>query len=82
MSKSLNDPPIESVLAASGGKFMAVTLAARRARQIWSYWTSDSLVDSPPPQVKLESTHPLSVAFDEISQEKVLPAPPNSEDIS
>ena len=67
------NPHVEELLEKVDSKFTLVTLAARRARQINSYFgqlgdTSGSLV---PPQVTSVARKPLSIAFEEIDADKI-----------
>jgi DNA-directed RNA polymerase subunit omega len=66
-------PPIEGLLDQVDSKFSLVTLAARRARNINSYFNQlgDGLGHMIPPQVSSTSRKPLSIAFEEISVEKI-----------
>ena len=70
---TMMNPPIEGLLDRAGSKFRLVTLGAKRARQINSYFgqfgdTSGQLV---PPQVASVARKPLSIAFEEISADKI-----------
>lgn len=73
------NPPIESLLDKADSKFTLVTLAARRARNINSYFNQlgDGLGHMIPPQVSSVARKPLSIAFEEIAEEKIVwtPAP-------
>jgi DNA-directed RNA polymerase subunit omega len=71
------NPPIESLLGTVDSKFSLVTLAARRARNINSYFNQlgDGLGHMIPPQVSSVSRKPLSIGFEEISQHKIVWAP-------
>ncbi|MGA7757075.1 MAG: DNA-directed RNA polymerase subunit omega [Ilumatobacteraceae bacterium] len=68
------NPPIESLLDTVDSKFTLVTLAARRARNINSYFNQlgDGLGHMIPPQVSSVARKPLSIAFEEISQHKIV----------
>jgi len=68
------NPPIEQLLDQVDSKFTLVTLAARRARNINSYFNQlgDGLGHMIPPQVSSVARKPLSIAFEEISQEKII----------
>ena len=70
---TMMNPPIESLLDRSDSKFTLVTLAAKRARQINSYFNQlgDGLGAIVPPQVASVSRKPLSIAFEEISADKI-----------
>jgi DNA-directed RNA polymerase subunit omega len=67
-------PPIEGLLERSDSKFGLVTLAARRARNINSYFNQlgDGLGSMIPPQVSSTSRKPLSIAFEEIAGDKIV----------
>jgi len=66
-------PPIEDVLDKAGSRFTLVVLAARRARQINAYFNQlgEGLGTYVPPQVHSLSRKPLSIALEEISEDKV-----------
>ena len=68
------NPPIEQLLDKVDSKFTLVTLAARRARNINSYFNQlgDGLGHMIPPQVSSVSRKPLSISFEEIAQEKIV----------
>lgn len=67
-------PPIEGLLDRVDSKFGLVTLAARRARNINSYFNQlgDGLGHMVPPQVSSTARKPLSIAFEEISADKIV----------
>lgn len=81
---SLMQPRIETVLDRTDSKFNLVTLAARRARQINSYFNrlGEGLGTVVPPQVNAISRKPLSISLQEIAEGKILAEPiePNDED--
>lgn len=66
-------PPIESLLESAGSKFMLVTLAASRAREVNAYFhhLGDGLGSLIPPQVTSTAAKPLSIAFEEIAAHKI-----------
>jgi len=66
-------PPIESLLDRVDSKFSLVTLAARRARQVNSYFNQlgEGLGALVPPQVTSTARKPLSIAFEEIAADKI-----------
>ena len=66
-------PPIEELLARVDSKFSLVTLAARRARQVNSYFNQlgEGLGSIVPPQVASTARKPLSIAFEEIAADKI-----------
>jgi len=71
-------PPIEELLDRVDSKFSLVTLAARRARQINSYFAHLGEAGSKvvPPQVSSVARKPLSIGFEEIAADKIVPVPP------
>src|SRR3954465_13893218 len=70
-------PGIEGLLSKADSKFSLVTLAARRARNINSYFNQlgDGLGHMIPPQVSSVSRKPLSIGFEEIGEHKIVWAP-------
>lgn len=70
---TMMNPPIEELLERAGSKFRLVTLGAKRARQINSYF--GQLGDTPghlvPPQVTSVARKPLSIGFEEIAADKI-----------
>jgi DNA-directed RNA polymerase subunit omega len=75
--ETMMTPPIEGLLDRVDSKFSLVTLAARRARNINSYFNQlgDGLGHMIPPQVSSTARKPLSIAFEEISVDKIVSAP-------
>ena len=71
------DPPIGAVVAKTDSRFGLVVLSARRARQINAYFNQlgEGLGGYVPPQVHSLSRKPLSIALEEISEDKVVIAP-------
>lgn len=67
-------PPIEELLDTVDSKFSLVTLAARRARNINSYFNQlgEGLGHMVPPQVSSTARKPLSIAFEEIAADKIV----------
>jgi DNA-directed RNA polymerase subunit omega len=67
-------PPIEELLDRVDSKFSLVTLAARRARQINSYFNQlgEGLGHMVPPQVPSAARKPLSIGFEEIAADKIV----------
>jgi DNA-directed RNA polymerase subunit omega len=81
---TMMDPPVESLLEKVDSKFTLVTLAAKRGRQINSYFNQlgEGLGTIVPPQVASVSRKPLSIALEEISASKITyhrPSPDESE---
>lgn len=76
-NETMMTPPIEGLLDRVDSKFSLVTLAARRARNINSYFgqLGDGLGHMIPPQVSTVARKPLSIAFEEIAADKILWAP-------
>jgi DNA-directed RNA polymerase subunit omega len=70
---TMMNPAIEELLDRVDSKFALVTLAARRARQINSYFNhlGDSLGALVPPQVTSVARKPLSIGFEEIAADKI-----------
>jgi DNA-directed RNA polymerase subunit omega len=71
------DPPIEELLDRAGSKFSLVTLSAKRARNINSYFghLGEGLGATVPPQVTSTARKPLSIAFEEIAADKIESVP-------
>jgi DNA-directed RNA polymerase subunit omega len=71
---SMVNPPIEELLGKVDSKFALVTLAARRARQVNSYFNhlGDGLGQMIPPQVTSTARKPLSIGFEEIAADKIV----------
>ena len=71
---TMMDPQIEQLLERVDSKFTLVTLSARRARQINSYFNQlgEGLGALVPPQVASTARKPLSIAFEEISADKIV----------
>jgi DNA-directed RNA polymerase subunit omega len=74
-NNSMVEPQVEILLENSGSKFRLVTLGARRARQINAYFgqLGEGLGSSVPPQVTSTARKALSIAFEEIAAEKIVP---------
>ncbi len=66
-------PPIENLLDKVDSKFSLVSLAAKRGRQINSYFSQlgEGLGSIVPPQVASVSRKPLSIALEEIAANKI-----------
>ena len=78
---SLVNPAIEGLLETAESKFRLVTVSAKRARQINSYFgqLGEGLGSSIPPQVASTSRKPLSIAFEELAAGKIQPIEPPEE---
>lgn len=72
--ETMINPPIEDLLDKVDSKFTLVTLAARRARNINSYFNQlgDGLGGMIPPQVSSTARKPISIAFQEIAEKKIV----------
>jgi DNA-directed RNA polymerase subunit omega len=75
-------PPIEELLSRAESKFTLVTLGAKRARQINSYFgqLGEGLGAIVPPQVTSVARKPLSIAFEEIAADKIVGVVPEPVD--
>ena len=75
---TMMNPRIEDLLDAAGSKFRLVTLGAKRARQINSYFgqLGEGLGAIVPPQVTSVARKPLSIAFEEVAAGKIIPIEP------
>ena len=74
---TMMNPPLENLMHRTHSKFSLVTLAARRAREINSYFNQlgEGLGTMVPPQVSSTSRKPLSISFEEIAAEKIKSVP-------
>jgi len=72
---SMMEPPIEELLSRVDSKFTLVSLSAKRARQINSYFNQlgEGLGAIVPPQVTSVSRKSLSIALEEIVSDKIVP---------
>lgn len=66
-------PPIEDLLDKVDSKFTLVALAAKRGRQINSYFNQlgEGLGSIVPPQVTSVSRKPLSISLEEVAAAKI-----------
>ncbi|HLG00422.1 MAG TPA: DNA-directed RNA polymerase subunit omega [Acidimicrobiia bacterium] len=71
---TLMEPRIEGLMERVDAKFTLVTLAAKRARQINSYFNrlGEGLGTIVPPQVNAISRKPLSISLQEIAEGKIV----------
>ncbi len=78
---TMMQPPVEGLLDRTQSKFRLVTLSAKRARQINSYYgqLGDTHGAVVPPQVTSTARKSLSIAFAEIAADKILPGEPPDE---
>ena len=69
------NPRIEELLSKVDSRFTLVSLAAQRARQINAYFNQlgEGMGSSVPPQVTSAARKPLSIAFEEIAADKIIP---------
>lgn len=79
---TMMSPQVEGLMDKTGSKFGLCTLAATRAREINAYFgqLGEGLGAMVPPQVTSVARKPLSIAFEEISAEKIVPVPRESAD--
>src|SRR5947208_2930507 len=79
---TMMDPPVETLLDKVDSKFTLVTLAAKRGRQINSYFNQlgEGLGAIVPPQVASVSRKPLSITLEEISAGKIVYVPRADDD--
>jgi len=70
---TMMDPPVEQLFEQVDSKFTLVTLSARRAREINSYFNhlAEGLGSIIPPQVASLSKKPLSIALEEVAKQKI-----------
>src|SRR5436305_8457767 len=75
---TMMNPAIEGLLEAADSKFRLVTLGAKRARQINSYFgqLGEGLGAIIPPQVTSVARKPLSIAFEEVAAGKIIAVAP------
>lgn len=66
----MNFPPLEQAEERVGSRYELVLLASKRAKQ---------LQEGAPPLIRTSSTHPLTIAIEEIAQGKVGPGAPEPE---
>lgn len=73
---TMMNPRIEDLLERTDSKFRLVTVGSTRARQINAYFNalgSEGLGSLIPPQVPSVARKPLSIAFEEIAADKIIP---------
>lgn len=80
---TMMDPPVENLLQRVDSKFTLVTLAAKRGREINSYFNQlgEGLGAIVPPQVPSVSRKPLSIALEEIAVGKITFRRPDDADV-
>jgi DNA-directed RNA polymerase subunit omega len=69
---TMMDPAVEELLERVDSKFTLVSLAAKRARQVNSYFNQlgEGLGAIVPPQVTSVSRKPLTIALEEVAADK------------
>jgi DNA-directed RNA polymerase subunit omega len=79
---TMMSPQVEDLMEIAGSKFGLCTVAATRARQINAYFgqLGEGLGAMIPPQVTSVARKPLSIAFEEIAAEKIVPVRPSEAD--
>jgi len=75
INDSMVNPRIENLLSKVDSRFTLVSLGAQRARQINAYFNQlgEGQGSNVPPQVTTMARKPLSIAFEEISADKIIP---------
>jgi DNA-directed RNA polymerase subunit omega len=70
---TMMEPPIEKLLERVDSKYTLVSLAAKRGREVNSYFNQlgEGLGSIVPPQVTSISRKPLSIALEEIAAGKI-----------
>lgn len=76
---TMMSPKVEDLMERVGSKFGLCTLASTRARQINAYFgqLGEGLGAMVPPQVTSVARKPLSIAFEEIAADKIVPVRPS-----
>ena len=80
---TMMSPCLEDLLSKVDSKFGLCTLASTRARQINAYFGQlggEGLGSMVPPQVTSIARNPLSIAFEEIAADKIVPIRPDGPD--
>ncbi|MGH1505202.1 MAG: DNA-directed RNA polymerase subunit omega [Acidimicrobiales bacterium] len=77
---SMMSPQVEGLMDKAGSKFGLCTLASMRAREINAYFNQlgEGLGQMVPPQVTSVARKPLSIAFEEIAADKIVPVKPEA----
>lgn len=73
---TMMSPGVEELLHRASSKFALCTLASTRAREINAYFGQlggEGLGSMVPPQVTSVARKPLSIAFEEIAADKIVP---------
>lgn len=81
MYDSMMSPEVEGLMDRAGSKFGLCTLASTRAREINAYFgqLNEGIGARIPPQVTSVARKPLSIAFEEIAADKIVPVRPEPE---
>ncbi|MGF1598201.1 MAG: DNA-directed RNA polymerase subunit omega [Acidimicrobiales bacterium] len=81
---TMMSPGVEELMDKAGSKFALCTLAATRAREINAYFgqLGEGLGAKVPPQVTSVARKPLSIAFEEIAADKIVPVRPEADESS
>ncbi|MDH3302902.1 MAG: DNA-directed RNA polymerase subunit omega [Acidimicrobiia bacterium] len=79
---TMMSPQVEELMDRTDSKFALCTVAATRARQINAYFgqLGEGLGAMVPPQVTSVARKPLSIAFEEIAADKIVPVKPDLSD--
>ncbi len=79
MYDSMMSPEVEGLMDRAGSKFGLCTLASTRAREINAYFgqLNEGIGARIPPQVTSVARKPLSIAFEEIAADKIVPVRPD-----
>ena len=75
---TMMSPQVEDLMDKTGSKFGLCTLASTRAREINAYFgqLNEGIGAKVPPQVTSVARKPLSIAFEEIHADKIIPVRP------
>ncbi|MEZ5226477.1 MAG: DNA-directed RNA polymerase subunit omega [Acidimicrobiales bacterium] len=75
---TMMSPEVEGLMDRAGSKFSLCTLAATRAREINAYFNTlgQGVGSMVPPQVTSVARKSLSIAFEEIAADKIVPIIP------
>ena len=81
MYDTMMSPQVEELMDRAGSKFGLCTLASTRAREINAYFgqLNEGIGARVPPQVTSVARKPLSIAFEEIAADKIVPVRPDPE---
>ena len=79
MYDSMMSPEVEGLMDRAGSKFGLCTLASTRAREINAYFgqLNEGIGARIPPQVTSVARKPLSIAFEEIAADNIVPVRPD-----